>query len=37
MASIYRAAMPFLYCDVIAIAMIIAFPALALWLPGLMY
>jgi tripartite ATP-independent transporter DctM subunit len=37
MASIYRAALPFLYCDVVAIAMIIAFPALALWLPGLMY
>jgi tripartite ATP-independent transporter DctM subunit len=37
MASIYRAALPFLYCDVVAIALIIAFPALALWLPGLMY
>ncbi|MBW2609305.1 MAG: TRAP transporter large permease subunit [Deltaproteobacteria bacterium] len=37
MATIYRAALPFLYCDVIAIAVIIAFPSVALWLPELMY
>lgn len=37
MASIYRAALPFLYLDVVAIALIIAFPALALWLPNIMY
>ncbi len=36
MGDIYRAALPFLYCDVVAIALIIAFPAIALWLPGLM-
>jgi len=36
MGDIYRAAMPFLYCDLIAMALIIAFPAVALWLPGLM-
>jgi tripartite ATP-independent transporter DctM subunit len=32
----YRAALPFLYCDLIAMALIIAFPAIALWLPALM-
>ena len=31
----YRAALPFLYCDLIALALLIAFPALALWLPSL--
>jgi len=32
----YRAALPFLGCDLIAMALIIAFPTLALWLPGVM-
>jgi TRAP-type mannitol/chloroaromatic compound transport system permease large subunit len=32
----YRAAIPFLVCDAIAMALIIIFPQLALWLPGLM-
>ena len=36
MGDIYRAALPFLYCDTIAMALIIAFPTIALWLPGLM-
>lgn len=36
MGDIYRAALPFLYCDVIVMGLIIAFPAVALWLPGLM-
>ena len=36
MGDIYRAALPFLYCDAIAMALIMAFPAIALWLPGLM-
>ena len=36
MGDIYRAALPFLYCDLIAMALIMAFPALALWLPELM-
>jgi len=36
MGDCYRAALPFLYCDAIAMALIIAFPALALWLPGIM-
>ena len=36
MGDIYRAALPFLGCDLIAMALILAFPILALWLPGLM-
>ena len=36
MGDIYRAALPFLYCDVISMVLIMAFPVLALWLPGLM-
>ncbi len=35
MGDIYRAALPFLYCDAIVMALMIAFPAIALWLPGL--
>ena len=34
--DIYRAGLPFLGCDVIAMALIIAFPAIALWLPAVM-
>jgi len=33
----YRAALPFLFCDLIVMALIIAFPAIVLWLPGLMW
>lgn len=36
MGEIYRAALPFLYCDAIAMALLIAFPSIALWLPSLM-
>ena len=36
MGDIYRAALPFLGCDAIAMALLIAFPGVALWLPGLM-
>jgi len=36
MGDIIKAALPFLYCDAIAMALIIAFPSLALWLPSLM-
>ena len=36
MGDIYRAALPFLYCDVIVMGLIIAFPAVARWLPVLM-
>ena len=36
MGDIYRAALPFLGCDLVAMALTIAFPTVALWLPGLM-
>ena len=36
MGDIYRAALPFLYCDLVAMALIIAFPSIALWLPSVM-
>jgi len=36
MKDIYLAALPFLYCDVIVMALLIGFPAIALWLPSLM-
>jgi len=36
MGDIYKAGLPFLGCDVISIALIMAFPAIALWLPALM-
>lgn len=35
MRDIYLAALPFLGCDLIAMVLIIAFPSIALWLPGL--
>ena len=35
--QIVRAAVPYLLCDVILLAGLIAFPALALWLPGLRF
>jgi len=37
MGDIYRAGLPFLSCDAIVMALIIAFPIIALWLPGLMH
>jgi tripartite ATP-independent transporter DctM subunit len=36
MGHIYRAALPFLGCDLVAMAIIIAFPQIPLWLPSLM-
>ncbi len=36
MGDIYRAGLPFIGCDLFAMALIIAFPTLALWLPNLM-
>ena len=36
MGDIYRATYPFLAMDLIVMALIIAFPTLALWLPGVM-
>ena len=35
MSDIYLAGIPFLVCDAIAMAIVIAFPQIALWLPGL--
>ncbi len=37
MGDIYRAAIPFLVCDAIAMAIMILFPAVVLWLPGLIW
>jgi tripartite ATP-independent transporter DctM subunit len=36
MTDIYKAGFPFLVCDAVAMGLIMAFPALALFLPGLM-
>ncbi|MFC1910028.1 TRAP transporter large permease subunit [Chloroflexota bacterium] len=36
MGEVYRAALPYLYCDVIAMVLIFAFPQIALWLPSIM-
>jgi len=36
MGDIYKAAVPFLICDAIVIALIIYYPKIALWLPNLM-
>lgn len=36
MADIYKAGVPYLICDAIALALLIAFPVIPLWLPGLM-
>jgi TRAP-type mannitol/chloroaromatic compound transport system permease large subunit len=37
MKDIWLAAFPFIICDMVAMAMIILWPRLALWLPGLMH
>jgi len=34
MGQIYRAALPYVAADVVGVALIIVFPAIALWLPG---
>lgn len=36
MGDIYRAGLPFLICDAVAMGLVMAFPSLALYLPGLM-
>jgi len=36
MGDVYKAALPFLLCDAIAMALTIAFPTIALWLPGIL-
>jgi TRAP-type mannitol/chloroaromatic compound transport system permease large subunit len=35
MGDIYLSAMPYIVCNLIVLAIMITFPALALWLPGL--
>ncbi len=35
MGDIYRAALPFLGCDLVAMALLIAFPVVVLWLPNI--
>jgi tripartite ATP-independent transporter DctM subunit len=37
MGDIYLAALPFLGCNLIVMVLMIAFPKIALWLPGLMF
>jgi TRAP-type mannitol/chloroaromatic compound transport system permease large subunit len=37
MGDLYRAALPFIGCDLIAMLVIMLFPPLTLWLPGLMH
>jgi TRAP-type C4-dicarboxylate transport system permease large subunit len=37
MKDIWLAAFPFIICDMVAMALIILWPRLALWLPGLMH
>ena len=36
MGDIYRAVIPFLLCDLIIMALMMVFPQISLWLPGLM-
>ena len=36
MADVYKAGLPFLVCDLVAMALVMVFPVLALWLPGMM-
>lgn len=36
MNDLYRAALPFLACDAIAMALMFAFPSIVLWLPSIM-
>ena len=37
MADIIKAGIPFLICDAATMALVMAFPILALWLPNLMH
>lgn len=36
MGDIYKASIPFVACDILVMALLIIFPAIGLWLPGLM-
>jgi len=37
MGEIFKGAMPFVLADVVRVAILVAFPAICLWLPGTMY
>ena len=34
--TVFRGVMPFVYADVVRLAILVAFPILALWLPSMM-
>ena len=36
MNDIYRGALPFIFCDLVVIGLMLAFPSISLWLPGIM-
>ncbi len=36
MGDVYRAALPFLGCDLLVMMLMLAFPPVVLWLPGMM-
>ena len=36
MGDIYKSSLPFMMCDLVALALIMIFPALVLWLPNMM-
>ncbi|MFT7696982.1 MAG: TRAP-type mannitol/chloroaromatic compound transport system permease large subunit [Reinekea sp.] len=36
MGEIYSAAMPFIFCSLFLVLLMIIFPGIALWLPGFM-
>ena len=36
MGDVYKAALPFIGCDIVAMTLILVFPTIAMWLPGIM-
>lgn len=36
MGDIYKAGLPYIFCDLFSVALVISFPVLALWLPSMM-
>jgi len=36
MKDIYLGALPFIYCDIVVIVLMLVFPSISLWLPGIM-
>jgi C4-dicarboxylate transporter DctM subunit len=35
--EIFKGALPFVFADVVRVVILVAFPAICLWLPGTMY